>query len=311
LKHLAEALSVAVVVSLAAHSLVISALAGPVHERGYSFQTIDPPYGEPGVVLDVQIVWMNNAGMITVQYQSPIDPDWLTNMHTVVLWRGEWTVIDVPGAFSTGGTNANNNGQVALSYVYEDGIWHLAIYDDGELTPFPDLPEYPGGIIAQAINERGQLAATIIDAEGIWHALVGDASNYEVFDYPDPDVIDTEAFGINNAGVAVGFYILVDGSYHALTYDGGNLENIDHPDGLGSFGVSINNRGVILGAYFNQAWELIPFLLEDGRYTDFLVPDALYTEPYFINDRGQISGAYADINGVRHGFVATPAAGRP
>src|SRR5688572_104240 len=73
--------------------------------RGYDIETVDVPFGVPGQDLVMEIVWMNTPGAIVVQYQSPPAADFLENVHTAVLERGEWRIIDVPGAVTTGATN--------------------------------------------------------------------------------------------------------------------------------------------------------------------------------------------------------------
>jgi hypothetical protein len=274
---------------------------------GYEFQTVDVPFGMPGEDIAIGLTWINNRGVITQQYQSPPSPNWWEYMHTAVLCGDTWTIIDVPGAVTTGGTNANNHGQVALTYTYEDGIWHVAIYDEGELTPFPDLPEYPTAIFAQAINELGQVAAVVIDEEYIYHGLVGDPSDYEVFDYPGDDVVYTLPFGINNARVVVGQHGLSDGTNHGFLYDGEDFVTLDVPGALVTAATSINNRGNVVGIQVNADLESLGWVLRRGQFTDFRVPGATITWPYYINDRGQIAGVYMGEDGVFHGFVATPA----
>src|SRR5262249_13199927 len=102
-------------------ALAASAIAGT---PSYSYLTIDPPFGQPGVDFEMQIAWINDGGVISVQFQSPQSPMGLDNMHTAMLRDGVWSLIDVPGASSTGGTNPNNRGQIVLTYKFDDGVWH-------------------------------------------------------------------------------------------------------------------------------------------------------------------------------------------
>ncbi len=283
------------------------AVAGPAGE--YVYQTIDPPaeWGELGVDLSVGILWANNTGLVVLQYQQPISANWSANMHTAIMQNNQWTVIDVPGAVSTGSSNANSHGQIALCYDMGDGIWHVAIYQRGEFRPVPEIPGYPGGMLVQMIDDHGQMAASVIDGNGVWHAFVGDVENYTVFDYPDPTVVTTTPFGVNNAGALVGQYGLADGSWHAFEYDDGRFMNIDPPDAAGAGATMVNNSTVIVGGYWRQQDEHVRgFVLKLGQYSDFTVPGSLGNWPYFLNDRGQISGVYFDSNFVWHGYVATP-----
>lgn len=285
-----------------------AALAAPAAPAGdYAFQTLDVPFGSPEVDLNMQFIWINDAGVVTAQYQLPTGGEWFENLHTAILQNGAWTVIDVPGAVGTGGTNPNNHGQVVLSYLLAgDDVWHAAVYGPGGLTPVPDIQDYPGGFSACGVNDFGQIAASVIDAHGVWHGFVGDAQDYDVFDYPGAVYMQPNM--VNNAGVCVGYYLLADGSYHSFRYDNGVISNSDMPPAIGTDPTawSINNAGVILGNYINTDGRLTGYLQTGEEYAEFGVPGASYTLPNYINDRGQISGIYADADGVVHGFVANP-----
>lgn len=273
--------------------------------ESYTFRTIDPPYGEPGIDIEVQIVWINAAGVITVQYQDPPDPDFLTNMHTAVLQRRDWTNIDAPRAETTGGTNANIWGQVVVSYQLEnDETWRVAYYRHGRYTPIPQIPGYPAGTTAQGINDFGQIAAVVGDAEGNWHGFFGTARSYDVVDYPD--AVYTQANMINNCGVGVGTYQTDDGAYHAFKWEDGEISNIDPPTGSDASAIGINNCDTIVGVYVNADGATVGYIQNGDEFVDFEVPESTYTVPYSINDWGQISGIYGDADGVAHGFVATP-----
>ncbi len=281
-----------------------TALAG---SPGYVFQTVDPPFGEPGVDINIQIIWINNSGVITAQFQSPPDPNGLANMHTALLRAGQWTLLDVPGASTTGGTNANNQGQTVLTYQFADGVWHAATYDRGQLDPFPDIPGYPGGLVVQGLNDRGQIAASVYDADGVSHGFVGDAENYTIFDYPDPEVTLNVLFMLNNAATSVGTYFLSDGTRHGYKLEDSEFTNINPPGSLGADATAINNRGAIAGVMRNENGEFFTYVLEHGQYAYVQFPGAFIAAPYSINDRGQLSGVYLDSNTmVAHGFVATP-----
>lgn len=278
--------------------------------RGYDFRTVDVPFGVPGEDLNMAILWMNTEGVITVQYQSPPAEDFLENMHTAVLRGCDWTSLDVPGAVTTGGTNASNNGRVALSHHSGDDIWHVSIRGRRGLTTFPDIPGYPGGITAQGINDRGHVAAVVGDADGNWHGFFGDDEDYAIFDAPG--AVYTQANMINDRGVGVGYYNTGDGAFHAFMWDDGQLTNIDPPadQGTDAGAIGINNAGVIVGVWINPDGDTTGYVQDDDEFTEFAVPHSTFTVPYSINDRGQISGIYGDADGVAHGFVATPRHGR-
>ena len=92
----------------------------------YNFTTVD----SPGLYQEVDngnfVTWVNNSELVSQEYIG-IDG----NMHTAVLLEDGWRVIDVPGATSTAGTNANSQGQIALTYWGADGVAHRAIWKEG------------------------------------------------------------------------------------------------------------------------------------------------------------------------------------
>ena len=283
----------------------------PRHD--YSFQTIDAPFGQPGVDMDMQCLYRNDRGVVVVQYQIPRSgaccggPGFTENDHVALLRSGTWTNIDVSGAVSTLASNPNEQGQVALTYKFADGIWHVAIHYHRDLTPFPVPPGYPGGIQANGINDRGVVVGIVLDADGHYHGFLGNGVHYTILDYPGAtDTYFTSS--TDTGGVAVGYYGLADGSLHAFQYKAGHFSTID-PPGVPTGGIavalSINNEGEISGAYFDEGGSIVGFLFEKGRFTDFRFPDAGLTIPWSINDRGQISGIYAGGDGIYHGFVAT------
>jgi hypothetical protein len=280
----ALAVVVAVVCAQGAQAESTAARCG---KPSYSFQTIDPPFGTPGVDMTVQALWMNNRGTVVAQYQIPPDPDWFASMHGAVLRRG----------------------QLLVDYRLPDEPWRVAIRDRRGLHLLPDLPEYPGGLIGNGINDLAQMAAVAIDAAGAWHGFAGDIEDYEVVDYPG--AVTTVPMWLNNRGVAVGYHFLADGSGHGFRYARGKFVAIDRPEAGATFPNAINNQGEIVGVYTTAAGEWRGFLLERGRFSDVVFPGAAaMTGLYSINDRGQIAGTYLDAAGINHGFVATPAHGK-
>jgi probable HAF family extracellular repeat protein len=72
----------------------------------------------------------------------------------------------------------------------------------------------------------------------------------------------------------------------------------------------INDSGQIVGdyRYRNVTDTTRGFLDNGGSYTTLNDPFASggTTRAFGINDQGQIVGDYVDVNGVQHGFLATP-----
>jgi hypothetical protein len=304
----ARALAVVVAVVVCAQGAQAQSTAARGGTPRYSFQTIHNPFGTPGEDITVQALWMNNRGTAVAQYQIPPDPDWFASMHGAVLQRGAWTNVDVEGALSTAAV-PNSRGRLLVDYRLPDEPGRVAIRDRRGLHLLPDLPEYPGGLIGNGINDLAQMAAVAIDAAGAWHGFVGDIEDYEVVDYPG--AVTTVPMWLNNRGVAVGYHFLADGSGHGFRYARGKFVAIDRPEAGATFPNAINNQGEIVGVYTTATGEWRGFLLERGRCSDVVFPGAAaMTGLYSINDRGQIAGTYLDAAGINHGFVATPAHGK-
>jgi hypothetical protein len=129
-------------------------------EQHYTFTTVNAP--DKDLAQYFQLTWINDSGLVIQQY---IGKD--GHSHTAALSGRKWTVLDVPGATDTGGTNPNSQGQVALSYSEDNMItWHLAIWQRGHYTYLPDPP--PGYLSrgAQGINDRGLVSAGALDPLG-------------------------------------------------------------------------------------------------------------------------------------------------
>lgn len=286
-----------------------SSMASPPKEKGYSFVTIDPPSGQDGVDFVTQIAWINDKDVVTVQFQSPLDPNFLANMNTSMLKGKKWTLLDVPNAITIGGTNANEHNVVVLSYQDAgDPVWYAAYSGKHGLTSIPAISGYPGGFIVQGVNDDGKLAANVIDADGVFHGFVGDAGAYTVFDVPDS--LLTQPMSINEDGVVVGFYVASDGTYHAFKWKDGEITDIDSQDatdaGIQTAALAINDAGDVAGSFFYPDGTITGYMEKCGSFSEFVVPDSTYTFAYSINKQGKVAGTYGDSLGVPHGFVATP-----
>lgn len=272
----------------------------------YKFTTVDAP--GKNLADGAQITWISNDGLVIQQYD---DAD--GHSHTAVLLNREWTLIDVPGAVNTGGTNPNSRGEVALSYWGDDFVFHLAIWERGHYTYVPDSA-FDGHAFqgAQGINDRGEISAAVGNADGtILYGWVGDTRHHTVFSYPGSDY--TIAFMTNNSGTTVGEYHDAADAGHGFIKDGDHFENLDYPGGRNTYGLSINNEGEIVGDYVVGPigfGHVHGFLLQRDKLTPFNVPGAIAESPYGINDHHVIAGSYKMVDGNWHGFIATPVGGK-
>jgi hypothetical protein len=287
-------------------SLVVVSTALPAapaaRTQNYKFTTVDAP--DKDLTNPYLWTYINDSGLIIQDYY-----DTAGVMHTAALLSSGWTLIDVPGAADTGGTNPNSQGQVALTYWGADGIYHLAIWQRGHYTYIPDF--WHGYVFegANAINDLGQISAVVANSAGTELGFVGDSRHHTVFGYPGSDI--TIAFMTSDFGITVGVYVDPDGTdAHGFVYDNGHLVTLDVP-GYWVNAQAINNEGEIAGVYQgvytddgSAPWH--GFLLQQGKLTDFDVPEASQTTPWMITDNHKLAGAYQAADGTWHGFVATP-----
>ena len=303
---------------VAVGAAALAPLASARSDQEYRFRKIDPPFGDPEVDMDVQSFYVADDGVASVQYQIPrsgvccaLTPEFFDNVHMAVRLGRTWKKIDVPDASTTLGTAPNERGEVGLTYPV-DGVWHSAVWNPRRgLTSFPNLANFPGGLLATGLNDRGRIAAYAYDSTGHSHAFFGDLQHHTVVDYPGPDVTDTLAQFESDAGVRVGAYILSDGSLHAFAERHGQFVTIDPPGSVAAIALAVNNDGVIVGGYFDATGSLFGFIKRGNHFSDFRVPGSTLTIPWLINDSGQVSGTYSEsadplFHGVFHGFLATP-----
>jgi uncharacterized membrane protein len=255
-----------------------------------------------------QLTWINDSGLVIQQY---IGKD--GHSHTAALSGRKWTVLDVPGATDTGGTNPNSQGQVALSYSEDNMItWHLAIWQRGHYTYLPDPP--PGYLSrgAQGINDRGLVSAGALDPLGNILGDLVDGGRHRFFSYPGSD--NTTAFMTNDPGTTVGQYVDADGNGHGFIKDGTRFVSLDYPGGpeaIGTYAFFINNEGDIVGDYWDTNLQaVLGFQLQRGHFTPFDVPGAAWVTLVQVTDNHIIAGTYMEGDGLSHGFIAVPVGGR-
>jgi hypothetical protein len=299
----------------------------------YTIQTIDvqPPSG--GVINEIYCVFINEAGMVVVQYNSviPTTGGGVQSEGQTAVWeKGVWTVINVPNSAWTGCGNPTARGQVPLCYADSAGNWHNAIWHHGTYTYLPDCPPpYQCGV--QMINDRLIMTGMAFDPTGNswdpvmdWYCEHGVLFNtslslFKMFNYPG--AYSTYPIGINDADQIVGGYTSPeDNGYHCFFSDHGKtFVNIDPPGSTNPVNVQtrgvfmINNLGEIVGFYTDASTGVQEgFLLRGGKYSAFNVPQSSSTAINCILDDGKLSGVYLDTEtpSMPQAFIATPKCNR-
>lgn len=277
-----------------------------VSPHDYNFTTVD----SPGLYQEVDngnfVTWVNNTGLVSQQYIG-IDG----NMHTAVLLEDGWKVIDVPGATNTAGTNANSEGQIALTYSGANGVTHLAIWEKGHYSYVNDPcpAKYTYGV-AVGINDWGQVTSYVVDSNGVPLACLGNP----IFPYCGavfgfPDAVGTIPIMTNDLGVTVGAYWDAQGVQHGFVHHmiGNVFTSVDFPGAFNSWVQGINDEGIMNGSgQLNPSGNWAGFEIFGGHIENWNVPGAVQTDLFVITNDLRAAGLYQSANGVWHGFVATP-----
>jgi hypothetical protein len=277
-----------------------------VSPQGYTFTTVD----SPGLYQEVDngnfVTWVNNSGLVSQQYIG-IDG----NMHTAVLLEDGWKVIDVPGATNTAGTNANSEGQIALTYSGANGVAHLAIWNKGHYSYVNDPcpAQYTYGV-AVGINDWGQVTSYVVDPNGVSLACVGTP----IFPYRGtvfgfPDAVGTIPIMTNDLGVTVGAYWDAQGVQHGFVHNmiGNVFTSVNFPGAFNSWVQGINDEGIMNGSgQLNASGNWAGFEIIGGHIEKWNVPGAVQTDLFVITNDLRVAGLYQSADGVWHGFVATP-----
>ena len=217
------------------------------------------------------------------------------------------TIVDVPNAHNTEGSDINDNGEVVGTYfsprtvtgdVISDGYTYL----NGKITTI----DRPGATNTQitSVNNEGDLAGKWNSGGTTETAFVEHNGFFTDFSIPDATIIIE---GMNNSQVVVGSEvpsIVVPGQQAGFTYDNvtGNVTLIRHgTDPTAAF--DINDSGVVGGSYFNGIDH--GFLYQNGAFTPFNISDPsgiLSTEIISVNNKGDFAGTYHE-GGTTRGFL--------
>jgi len=231
---------------------------------GGVFKSFDPPgsiYTQPGFI--------NYQGVIVGEY---LDASAIS--HGFILARGQFTVVDAPGAAGTG-LSSNN--------------------DLGELSGWA-CTDPACGVTGNSNTNQG----FVISRQG----------NYTFFG--PPGAISSEPSTVSLLGAVAGFYRDTVGELrHGYLLSKGKYTTIDFPGALyGTFVGGGNLTNDLVGVYNYRSNCTSDcnhgFLWRDGVFSSFDYPGATLTEGTGINSLGVIGGIFIDSSGNTHGFIRTP-----
>ena len=120
--------------------------------------------------------------------------------------RGDYTIIDVPGAGNASAVDINSRRQIVGAYRDAAGMTRGFFLDDGELANL----QVPGALVTMplGINNRGHIAGFYIDADLgddlVAHGFLFKKGTYTTIDHPLAST-GTSSFDVNDKGQIVGF----------------------------------------------------------------------------------------------------------
>ena len=245
------------------------------------FTTID----HPKATLETAPYGINHRGQIVGGYDTAGFV-----FQGLLLDRGRYTTIVVPGALRSSAIKINARGQIMGDYEDARGGCHGYLLDNGRFTTI-DVPGEPTQ--ALGLNDRGQVVGGTINlAAGRLSGFLLDKGVYARIDFPG--ALATNALDINNRGQIAGIYADADRTTHAFLRDqDGVYTTIDVPGASVTFPFGINNRGHVVGFYMDANQVRHGFLFKNGALTTIDHPLASSdSQAHDLNDRGQIVGLY-------------------
>jgi YVTN family beta-propeller protein len=294
--------------------IAFSDAARPFIEN-YNFKTID----YPGAV-KTEVHQINESGYAVGFY---IDQAKL--QHGFLYHQGEFVNYDFPGGTNTQLADINSSNLAVGNFVNSQG------YSNGF-----ELFDGVGGVISLTVEQDGQnftppsATAEAIDDDG---TVVGEYypppnysnTSFKLDGFSHQDLVLPGAYYVSMEGVigplVIGWFIDSGGNFHGLRWKGDEYSQfdfsgagIDPNDSTGyTFAFKINDQRDVVGSWgrdINDPESPHGFLIEgrSQREISFDFPEAVSTSNHGINDKGQITGSYFDMNGVMHGFIATPKA---
>ena len=237
----------------------------------------------------------------------------------------------------------NSAGDLVGTYVDANFVDRSFLYSNGVYTSIDDpsapLPTSPtqslNGTVATSINDSGQIAGYYYGGDGGVHGFIATdpETGYTYVTIDDPNAVNTFVTSIDTAGDVAGYYqATAGGSYAAFLYDNSTSTFTDLTGPSGGFGIDsgpvggtgdaggpilLNDNGQVAGTYIGASGDGVGaygfvYSNASASYAVISDPNAIIADGFGtviegVNDSGAVVGYYrSDIDGVDHGFVATP-----
>jgi hypothetical protein len=242
---------------------------------------------------------------------------------------GSFTTLSIGGSTTAMAIGINNAGNV----VGTDGLGNAFYLPNGGSVQ--TLSALGAGAVALGINDAGNIVGQFTNGTGQtpgFYLLSNSSVTPVVINAPSgPNAVNAQ--GINNGGLIVGFYLGTDGQDHGFmalishavggVLTGSPIADPSIPKVPGEPGATfvfsqilgINDHGIAVGYYDDSTASQHGFLYDThtGKYTfiddpaeEFNGSGVEITQITGITNSGEITGFYSDVNGVFHGFVASP-----
>lgn len=194
--------------------------------------------------------------------------------HGFTLRKGQYTVVDAPGAAGTLLSGINPSGEISGATCSDPACGNTGNSNTSH---------------SFVLSKKG---------------------TFTTFD--PPGATSSTASTVSPTGAVVGAYTDTVGElFHGYLLIKGTYTTIDFPGALyGTFAGGGNPENDITGVY-NYTSSCTAdcghaFLLSNGVYTSFDYPGAIFSEGTGINPGGVIVGVFVDSSGGVHGFVRMP-----
>jgi hypothetical protein len=209
------------------------------------FTAFDPP----GSIFTIPN-YLTPDGIIVGQFEDGSQVE-----HGFILYRGHYTIFDVPGAPASALSSLSPTGELTGFTCLVDRTCENPPYESFIVTsqgriisfnPF-DAPSS----FASAVNPSGELVGTYTNSEGVNQGYILQHQTFTSNNFPG--AILTFNGGINPEGDIVGLYTDTSNVTHSFLLSHGIYTGFDPPGAIYSDAGAINARGIIVGFYVDSA----------------------------------------------------------
>ena len=209
------------------------------------FTAFDPP----GSIFTIPN-FLTPDGIIVGQFEDASQVE-----HGFILYRGHYTIFNVPGAPATALSSLNPSGELTGFTCLVDTTCENPPYESFIVTsqgriisfnPF-DAPSS----FASVVNPSGTLVGTYTNSSGVTNGYILRHQTFTSNTFPGS--ILTFDGGLNPEGDIVGLYTDTANVTHSFLLSNGSYTSFDPPGAIYSDAAAIDARGIIVGFYVDSA----------------------------------------------------------